>query len=96
MQVFILDCKEKAKRFNDCFSNQCRLMADNRVLPTFNFLTDKRIDQISIKNDEIVYLVRNLNSNKAFGSDGISSQMLLVYDSVGMYLYTLTCGNLLT
>ena len=59
--VFILDCKEKAKLFNDFFSNQCRLIANSSVLPTFNFLTDKRIDQIPIKKDEIVFLVRNLN-----------------------------------
>ena len=84
--VFILDCKEKAKLFNDCFSNQCRLIANNSVLPTFNFLTDKGIDQIAIKKDEIVYLVRNLNPNKASGS-GISGKMLLVCDnSVGMPL----------
>ena len=51
------------------FSDQCRLIANNSVLPTFNFLTDKRIDQISIKKDEIVYLVRNLNPNKASGYD---------------------------
>ena len=85
--VFILDCKEKTKLFNDFCSNQCRLIANNCVLPTFNFLTDKRIDQISIKKDEIVYLVRNLNPNKASGSDGISGQMLFVSDDlVGMPL----------
>ena len=69
--VFILDCKEKAKLSN--------------ALPTFNFLTDEKIAQISIKKDEIVYFVRNLNPNKASGSDGISGQMLLVCDdSVGI------------
>ena len=85
--VFILDCKEKTKLFNDFFSNQCRLIANNSILPTFNFLTDKRIDQISIKKDEIVYLVWNLNPNKVSCSDGISGQMLLLCDdSVGMPL----------
>ena len=85
--VFILGCKEKAKLFNDFLSNKCRLIANNNVLSTFNFLTDKRIDQISIKKDEIVYLARNLNPNKASGSDRISGQMLLVCDdSAGMPL----------
>ena len=78
--VFILDCKEKAKKINYFFSNQYRLIANNSILPTFNFLTDKRIDQISIRKDEIVSLVRNLNPNKASGSDEISAQMLLVCD----------------
>ena len=78
--VLILDCKEKAKQINYFFSNQCRLIPNNSILPTFNLLTDKRIDQISIRKDEIVSLIRNLNPNKASGSDGISGQMLLACD----------------
>ena len=31
-------------------------------------------------NDEIIPLIRNINSNKATGSDGISGQMLLLCD----------------
>ena len=39
----------------------------------------------SIRKDVIVSLVRNLNPNKASGSDGISGQMLILSDdSVGM------------
>ena len=56
--VLILDCKEKAKQINYFFSNQCRLIPNNSILPTFNLLTDKRIDQISIRKDEIVSLIR--------------------------------------
>ena len=85
--VFILNCREKAKMFNDHFSNQCRLITNDSVLPAFNFLTDKRIDRILIRRDEIVSLIRNLNPNKATGSDGISGQMLLSCDdSVGLPL----------
>ena len=41
--------------------------------------------KISIRKDVIVSLVRNLNPNKASGSDGISGQMLILSDdSVGM------------
>ena len=67
---FILDCREKAKQFNDF-----------NVLPTLNFLTDKRIDHITITSDEIISLIRNLNPEKATGSDGISGQMLLLCDA---------------
>ena len=85
--IYILNCIEKAKNFNYFFSNQCRLINNGSVLPTFNSLTDKRIDNISIRNNEIVSLVRNLNPNKASGSDGISGQMLLLCDdSVGVPL----------
>ena len=46
--LFILNCKDKASHFNDYFSKQCKLIINNSVLPTFNFLTDKRIDRITI------------------------------------------------
>ena len=46
------------------------------VLPTYNFLTDKWIDYVSIQNEEIILLIRNLNPNKPSGSDGISGEML--------------------
>ena len=59
--VFIMNCKEKAKLFNDFFSNQCKPIINNSILPHFNFLTDKRIDHIVIQNKEILSLIRNLN-----------------------------------
>ena len=100
--VFIFNCREKAKMFNEFFSNQCMLITNSSVLPIFNFLADKRIDQVSIRKDVIVALVRNLNPNKASGSDGIYGQMLILSDdSVGMPLkilvtsYTLIRGSLL-
>ena len=74
--LFILDCEEKAIHFNDFFSQQCKHIINGSVLPTLNFLTDKRIDHITIQNDEIIALIRNLNPNKASVSDGISGQML--------------------
>ena len=79
--VFILNCKEKAKHFNEFFSKQCKLIANNSTLPQFNFITDKRIGHITIQSDEILSLIRNLNPNKASGSDGISGHMLLLCDN---------------
>ena len=77
---FILDCREKAKLFHDFFSQQCKPIINSSVLPLHAFLTEKRIDQLNIGNDEIITLIRNINSNKATGSDGISGQMLLLCD----------------
>ena len=75
-----MDCKEKAKLFNDFFAQQCNPIINNSVLPNFLFLTNNRIDQITIRNDEIISLIRNINPNKVTGSDGISRQMLLLCD----------------
>ena len=70
----------KANLFNDCFSQQCKPVINSSVLPIPNILTEKRIDQLSIGNDEILVLIRNIYPNKATGSDGISGQMLLLCD----------------
>ena len=75
-----INLSEKAKIFNEFFSKQCTLILNDSVLPPFNFVTDKRIDNVPIRNHEILKLIRNLNPNKATGSDGISAQMLLLCD----------------
>ena len=79
--TFILNYIDKAKCFNEHFSNQCKLTVNNSSLPVFEHITDKRIDSVSIKDEEIFFLIRKLNPNNAAGSDRISGQMLLVRDS---------------
>ena len=49
-------------------------------LPPFYPVTNSKIDNISINDEDILSLVRHLNPNKAIGHDGISSQMLLLCD----------------
>ena len=71
---------EKALYFNNYFSLQCTPVINNSVLPILRFLTNKRIDNVTIGNDEIISLIRKINRNKATGSDGISGQMLLLCD----------------
>ena len=78
--LFILNCREKAKYFNDLFAQQCKPVINSSVLPTFSFLTVERIDHITIENDDMISLIRQINPNKATGSDGISGQMLLLCD----------------
>ena len=80
-KMFILNCSEKAKLFNDFFSKQCTPITTSSQLPPINLLTDKTIDHISILCDEIISWIRNLNPNKATGSDGVSGQMLLLCDN---------------
>ena len=78
--LFILNCREKARYFNDYYSLQSTPVINNNVLPILRFLTNKRIDNVTIGNDEIITLIRKINPNKATGSDGISGQMLLLCD----------------
>ena len=78
--TFIINCKEKAKLFNDFFANQCTLIINDSILPDFQYITEARIDSFEIRKDSILSLIRNLNPNKATGSDEISGQMLLICD----------------
>ena len=78
--LFILNCREKSRFFNDYFSQQCKPLINNSVLPIFRSLTNKKINHLTIGNDDIISLIRKINPNKATGSDGISGQMLLLCD----------------
>ena len=81
---FILDFGEKAKYFNEFFLstmyiNSILININNSIL-NLTFLTGNRINHIAVGNGEILSLTRNLNPNKATGSDGISGQMLLLWE----------------
>ena len=78
--LFILNCREKANLFTDFFSHQCKPVINHSILPNFNYLTNEKIEQIPIENDDIISLIRKLNPSKANGSDGISGQMLILCD----------------
>ena len=57
------------------FHNNVSLLSITVYYPYLGFLTDKRMDDVTIENDEIILLIRKINPNKATGSDGISGQM---------------------
>ena len=72
--------KKKLNILTIFFSKQCTPIINSSALPVLNFLTEKRTDHITIKNDEIISLIRKINPGKATGSDGISGQMLRLCD----------------
>ena len=77
---FVLDCKEKVKYFNEFFSKQCKLIYSSSSLPIFYYHTNKRIENITIQDGEILTLIRSINPIKASGTDGVSGHMLLLCD----------------
>ena len=57
------------------------------ILESSSPLTNEKIEQIPIENEDIISLIRKLNHKKSIGSDGISGQMLrLCDDSVSLPL----------
>ena len=49
--TFIINCKDKAKLFNEFFSKQCTLIINDSIIPDLEYITEARIDSISIKKD---------------------------------------------
>ena len=95
--LYILNCREEANLFTDFFSRQCKPGINHSILPNFNYLTNEKIEQIPIENEDIISLIRKLNPNKANGCDGISGQMLLLCDdSVTLPLKIIFCNILST
>ena len=62
------------------FSQQCKHVTNNSVLPTLTFLADKKINYITIENDEIISLIRKINPNNATAPEGMPGQMSLLCD----------------
>ena len=54
----------------------CSLLVNSNTLPRFSYETQKRINDIEIKKDDILLTIKNLNSNKAHGWDNASIRMM--------------------
>ena len=84
--LFILNCREKARLFNDYFSQQCKAIINNSVLPFFRLFTNKKINNVSIENDEIISLVRKIN---------LIRQQVLTESPVKCYSYVMNRSSYL-
>ena len=72
----IIDCKEKAKLFNDYFLDQCKPIINDSTLPIFTQITCKNLDTVAISQQSILDTIKSLNVNKAHGPDNISGRMI--------------------
>ena len=76
----VSDFTKKPNLFNDFFATQCTpLLTNNSVLPSaVSFMTYSRLNSISFEKEDILKIIRNLNVNKAYGHDDISTPMLKI------------------
>ena len=94
--TFVLNYRGKAKLLTDLCSRQCKPVINDSVLPNFSYLTNEKIDEIPIDNEDIGSLIYKLNPSKANGSDGISGQMLLLCDDTVALPLRIIFGNILS
>ena len=67
---------EKTKLFNSYFASQCTPVTNKSQLPSLEFKTRKRIEEITFTDDDINLIIKNLNVDKAYGWDNISIRMI--------------------
>ena len=72
----ITNIVEKANTFNQFFTSQCTSLESNSKLPSFLMNTDKSLNTVSMRKDDINLIITSLNSTKAHGVDNISIRMI--------------------
>ena len=87
--------REKADFFNTFFAEQCLLPKNNSELPkTLLFLTEKRLSNVQISNQNIIKIINSLGSNKAHGHYMINIRMLKLLKLLTIEMYVLLYVNL--
>jgi len=69
---------EKAEHLNDYFCKQSVLegIPVEHTLPKFEYVTETRLSDIIISEEQTLKVLQSLNENKASGSDGIGNKLL--------------------
>lgn len=62
--MFVVNCKEKAKLFNDFFIDQYRPLLNTSSLPLLSFRTNQRLDSFEMGENDILSLIRGLDSSQ--------------------------------
>ena len=67
---------EKADLFNKFFADQCTLLNNLNKLPLVYLKTDKKLCNLSINENYISTIIRNLDPNRSHGWDNLSVRMI--------------------
>ena len=77
-RMFVTDFRKKASIFNIFFAEQCSIFYNGSVLPGINYKIHKRLTNITILNEDLFRIIKDLNPNKAHGHDNISIKMIQI------------------
>ena len=66
----------KANLFNNFFTSLCSPVGNSSRLPNFCYKSQKQISNFEINQDDILYIIKTLNLNKAHGWDYVSIRMI--------------------
>ena len=83
----IANIVEKVNIYNEFCAAHCTPLENNSKLPLLLMSTDKRLNAVSIKKDDINSIIKLLNPTKARGFDDISIRMIqLCGDTITLLL----------
>ena len=77
----LLNSKKKTNIFNNFFANQCSIVSNYSELLVTLTKKHESLSTINFSTDDILKIIRNLDSNKAHGHDMISIRMIKICDT---------------
>ena len=81
----ISNFSKKAELFNKFFTSQCTPLSNTSTLPPLTIRTDRRLSSLKINEDDILSIIKSLNSNKSHGWDKLSIKMIKMCDKTLAY-----------
>ena len=86
--------KEKANHFNCFFASHCTPLDNNsKTHETQTFLTDNKLSSVLFEDNDIIKIIRPLNTCKAHGHDDVSIRMLKFSDLAAVKALSMTFRN---
>ena len=76
---FVSDFSVKANLFNDFFASICTPIKNSSVLPPLTYRTSKKLNSLRISEQDILLIIKALDSSKAHGYDNLSIKMIVNY-----------------
>ena len=73
--MFETDFKSKTEIFNT-YDTQCRPLSSDNVLPNLKYITDGKLNNMSMSSESITSIINKLNPKKAHDYDNICIAML--------------------
>ena len=76
---------QKAELFHKFFASQCKPLSNASTLPPLAISTDERLSSSKLNEDDILSIIKSLNSNKSNGWNKLSTKMIKMCDKTLVY-----------
>ena len=81
----ISNFSKKAELFNKFFASQCTPLLNTSTLPPLTSRMDKRLSSLKINENDILSIIKRLNSNKSHVWDKLSIRMIKMCNKTLVY-----------